>query len=394
MCTIADDGIHLVIADGQSGYEFNLNTNTFKMIDDDEFVGGSHVILMDNYFIMNQKDSGFFCHTNVRIDPNKELVWDASNIFNAENCPDNIMALSKINNELWIFGNKTIEIWYVTGDSDNEFQRIKSAVLNIGTEAKYSVATNGQTLYWLGSNEQGHGTIFRSNGYQAQPISNHAIEYIIGQLARLDDTVGYCYQQEGHEFYLFSFPSSGKTLCYDATTGLWHERQSFNETSNTSGIHRGISHAMWNGLNYVGDYENGNIYQLDLNTYTDNGTLIQRIRTTPHIHQDRKNIFYNKFEIDMEKAVGIDGQTILPSGLTGNTPQGADPQVILTWSDDGGFTWSKEYWTTIGAIGNYLTRIQWHGLGCSRDRIFRVKITDPVKVVFIGATMDAAIEKG
>ena len=41
----------------------------------------------------------------------------------------------------------------------------------------------------------------------------------------------------------------------------------------------------------------------------------------------------------------------------------------------------------MGAIGQTKARVIWRRLGRSRDRIFRVAITDPVKVVFMGAAV-------
>ena len=389
MCTFADDGYHLIIADGDYGYELNLTTNVFTQITDGD-VGGSHVVFLDGFFIMTMKDTGKCIPTEVRAGPVADLVWDAGEEFSAESFPDNLKAALKTNNEIWLFGDKSIEVWYNTGDSTSQFQRIRSAVLNVGLAATYACSTNGQNMFWLGSNDQGQGVVFKSNGYQAQRISTHTIEYIIGKMSRIDNAVSYCYQQEGHEFFLIHFLNANKSLCYDGATGLWHERTSYDETANVAKVHMGIAYAMWGGTSYVGDYENGKIYKLDLSVYSDSGAPIQRIRSTPHIHKNGKNIFFQRFEIDMEKGVGLDGDT----GVAATRPQGVAPRAMLTWSDDGGHTWSNEYWVDIGAMGQYKTRVAWNRLGCSRDRIFRVVISDPVKVVLVGATMDVEIERG
>lgn len=68
--------------------------------------------------------------------------------------------------------------------------------------------------------------------------------------------------------------------------------------------------------------------------------------------------------------------------------QGSDPQAMLQWSDDGGFTWSNEMWAPIGQMGERKRRVRWRRLGKSRDRVFKVTITDPVKVVIVGASVD------
>jgi hypothetical protein len=133
----------------------------------------------------------------------------------------------------------------------------------------------------------------------------------------------------------------------------------------------------------VGDYRNNNIYSLDLNTFTDNGDIVRRVRTGPHIHQDRQRLYFREFEIDIERGVGLDG----------NDPNKDNPMAFLTWSDDGGFTWSNENWNKLGARGEYKNRLHWHRLGYSRDRVFRLVVTDPIKCVLIAARADIQLER-
>lgn len=107
---------------------------------------------------------------------------------------------------------------------------------------------------------------------------------------------------------------------------------------------------------------------------------MRRLRRSPHLSADGLWAFYQRFQLDLEAGVGlIDGQ-------------GEDPQLMLRWSDDGGHTWSDEHWTTAGRLGAYAQRAIWRRLGRSRDRIFEVTISDPVKVAWIGAWLD--VESG
>jgi len=66
------------------------------------------------------------------------------------------------------------------------------------------------------------------------------------------------------------------------------------------------------------------------------------------------------------------------------------PQAMLRWSNDGGSTWSREYWVTIGQIGKYKNRAIWRRLGMARDRVYEVVITDPVKAVIVSANLKAS----
>ena len=71
-----------------------------------------------------------------------------------------------------------------------------------------------------------------------------------------------------------------------------------------------------------------------------------------------------------------------------------EPKVILSISNDGGFTWGKDLVATPGKTGERLSRVHWHKLGYSRDRVFRITVTDPVKWVIIGATLRTEAEIG
>ena len=81
--------------------------------------------------------------------------------------------------------------------------------------------------------------------------------------------------------------------------------------------------------------------------------------------------------------IGVPNQ-IYPSQTQSN------PKAMLRWSNDGGSTWSKEYWVSIGQQGKYKNRAIWRRLGQARDRIFEVSVTDHVKAVIVSANLKAS----
>ena len=143
--------------------------------------------------------------------------------------------------------------------------------------------------------------------------------------------------------------------------------------------HRSNCYAFFAGKNLVGDFENGKIYSLDNAVYTDNGSTIRRLRRAVHLTTDLQRQFFEEFQIQVQPGVGL------------TTGQGNDPQAMLRWSNDGGSTWSNEHWITIGKIGQYQNRAIWRRLGWSRDRIFEVVVSDPVKAVIVSANLKASV---
>jgi len=83
---------------------------------------------------------------------------------------------------------------------------------------------------------------------------------------------------------------------------------------------------------------------------------------------------------------GIIGATILI--VTAQAAGILIPKLYLSWSDDGGHTWSSDYPASIGQTGQFTTRVIWRRLGYSRDRVFRIMCADKIKKVIIGCNVE------
>lgn len=368
----ADNGTQVCLVDGPYGYIYTEPTQAFGQITDPDFLGSNRVVYLDGYFCFAQPDTQRFYISALL----EGADYDSLDFASAEAYPDNLVSLGTNQRELWLFGEATTEIWYDAGLADFPFIRVQGAILEVGCEAPQSVASVDGELAWLGQTENGGGIVYRLNGYQFERISTHAVETALSSIYR-SDAVAFGYQQQGHPFYVLSFPTAQQTWVYDFSTQLWHERASRHEDGSLRAW-RARYGTYWRGLSLGGNADTGVIYSIDLDYYTEDGAVIPRIRTSPHYSgQELAWHKYLQFQLDMETGQGLD-EGIEP---------GTTPQVMLQWSDDGGFTWSHEYWVTSGALGNYRARARWNRLGQARDRIFRVTMTDPVKVAFIGATM-------
>lgn len=364
----------MAVTGGMPGYFIDPAVGVTPIVDPD-FLGGGRVDYIDGFFVWNVPNTQKF-----QVSQLYGTAIDALDFASAEGAPDKLVSLIVDHRELWLFGETSTEVWYDAGGADFPLQRIQGAFLEVGCAATGSVSKLDNTVFWLSTDDRGFGMVFRANGYTPTRISNHAVETAIAGYGTISDAISYTYQQEGHSFYVLTFPTAGATWCYDVSTGLWHERP-YRQADGTLTRHRSNCQMNFAGLTLVGDWENSNVYSLDLNTYSDNGDAIERIRVCPHIANDGKYTFFQALELFMETGVGLtDGQ-------------GNDPQAMLKWSDDGGYTWSNEHWVPIGPIGERMTRVRWRRLGKSRDRLFSVSISDPIKVVFTGASLAAVGSK-
>jgi len=406
--SMSDNGTQLFIAANGPSYIYNNTTNAFGPITDPDFPGAVTVCYLDGYFVFNE--------------PNSQKMWvtellDGTSInplefASTEGSPDGLLAVASNFREVWAFGTNSIEVWYDSGATDFPLQRIQGAFNELGLAAPYSVAKMDNGLFWLGRDRRGQGIVYRANGYTGIRISTHAVEWQIQQYADLSDAIAYTYQQDGHSFYVLVFPSANTTWVYDAATQAWHERAGFDSGAFTR--HRGNCQMAFNNKIVIGDFENGNIYAFDLDDFSDNGSIQKWLRSWRALPTGANNLHrtaQHMMQLDCESGVGLNGlpvnETIylqteaddylitesgdyLIADQEAIATQGADPQVMLRFSDDGGHTWSNEHWSSMGKIGQYYKRVIWRRLGMTtklRDRVYEISGTDPVKIAIMGAEL-------
>jgi hypothetical protein len=402
--SMADNGTQIFIACNGPSYIYNSSTNVIQQISDPDFPGAVTVAYLDGYFVFNPPDSQQVWVTSLfdgtQVDP--------LDFASAEGSPDGLVALIVDHREAWLFGTTSIEVWYNAGTPDFPLQRIQGAFNEIGCAAAYSVAKMDNGLFWLGADARGRGIVYRANGYTGTRISTHAIEWQIQQYGDISDAIGYTYQQDGHSFYVLTFPSGNATWVYDVSTQAWHERAGFSQGQFTR--HWSNCQMAFNNEIVVGDYQNGKIYAFDLDVYADAGQIqrwLRSWRALPTGQNDLKRTAHHSLQLDAESGhylaptaesvnlITEDGQWLItesyePLVSETNVLVNRAPQFMLRWSDDGGHTWSNEHWAGGGAVGAYNTRIFWRRLGMTlklRDRVYELSGTDPIKIAIMGAEL-------
>jgi len=361
---MVDDGTNLMIVDPDvEGYTYTPGENVTAIADAD-FPIPSFLAWQDGYFIVTERDSGTF-YISTLYDP---TAWDALDFITAEGTPDNTLALLSDHEDLFNFGTLSIQPFYNSVDG---FQVKQGASLTEGIGAAHSIAAGDNTIFFLDKN----GLVRRISGYRSQPISSRAIEKEINRLATFSDAIGFYYSQEGHGFYVLTLPTGDITWVFDVSTTMWHKRRSYPiNPDGTEGRWRANCYAYFAGKHIVGDWQYGKLYELDFDTYTDNSETIRCFVDFPAIGNGKDRIRHNKLEVMFEGGVGLVG--------------GDDPQAVLRWSDDGGKTWSNQLWVGIGKIGDYTNRAIWRRLGASARRIYRIMVSDSVKVIITEAHLN------
>jgi len=379
---------------------------------DGAFTGGETCDIVDNYFVYNRPASQQWGASGV-LSP----ISGSTSFSSKDGSPDNLVALIVDHREVYLMGEASSEVWTDVGAVPFPFQRIPGTSTQHGVAARFSLARLGDSFAYVSRNNRGQAQIMQMKGYVPSRISNHAVENSITN-QYVDDAIAWTYQLEGHEVYVVSFPTLNLTWAYDIASGMWH-KWLYTDNTGTYSRHRGNCCAVFQGMVLVGDYANGSIYELDKQNYTDNGQNIRRLRRAPHLVTDLQRQYFDELQIQFQPGVGTTGTsvstdtniylgspyvigasatlTIAPTltyviGVANPITSLTDtnyPQAMLRWSNDGGSTWSREYWVTIGQEGKYKNRAIWRRLGMARDRVFEVSITDPVNAVIVSANLKA-----
>jgi hypothetical protein len=369
----------IFIADGSpNGYVYDNTTSTLTAnskvdyIDEDGNtlsvdVSPETVVFVDGYFAFQVKNTDRFYITNLY----DGATIDPSDWATAEGDPDKLVAIASDRRDLFLFGEKTLEVWYNSGDADNTFQRYQGGSTQTGCAAKYSVARFDNTLCWLTKTERGGLVVARmGEGYNPQIISTPEVNYRLSTYTTFSNAFAYTYQHEGHEFYAITFPSHGATEVYDASTQKWHQRG-----HTIGGVfpnrERYNCHVFAFGKHLFGDFANGNIYVLDTSVGTLDGTRIPRERVTGIFTEEEKRIRISALQLDMEEGGGD------PNVAT-------DTSMWLSYSKDGGHSYTDEVERSMGDAGEYARRVIWRRLGFARNWIFKFRTWSPNPMVLKG----------
>lgn len=383
-------GNQLLMVTNKSGYIYDISTNAVLPITDPGFPANvTSVTYQDGYFIVTNDTMGAF--SSALYDG---FTWPGLAFASINATPDSVQVPVSHHQQLFFFKEVSTEVWYNAGTPTSQgfpFARVQGAVIDFGTPAPKTVVKGAGTIFFLANvRNKDFGNFFgvaTLDGYNPQLISPTSINYRISKL-NVNTAEAYVYTDEGHIFYVLTFPADDITFVFDATTKMWHERSTTLDGKDKQHRHISDKYTYFNGKHLVSDYRNSKILQMSSDYYDDDGEPIISVRITPPLY-DQSGIL-DRFEISklvLDMETGMTGMTSLQPDPY-SWPYYYAPQAWLSWSKDGGHTWSNEYPASIGANGNYACRVMWRRLGISRNKVFKLKILSKTKKIIMGAYID------
>lgn len=308
-------------------------------------------------------------------------AFDPLDIAAKSGSADPITIILAVHGELWLIGDLTAEVWVGTGAADFYFQRVQGAYIEQGSAAQYSGASLDVALFYLTQNKAGNGILVQGIGYELKEISTPRFVEEIKKYPTISDAIGFCFQFSDHAFYCITFPSGNATWLYNLETGFLSQ-WCYTDANGFLNRHRANCAMFAYGVNLIGDWQNGKLLRLSSDYGTDDGNVITRIRTFPHIMKNGDRVYYDQFIADV---------TV---GTFDDTPDDVEePMINLSWSDDRGKTFGNPVQQSLGNLGEYLTQPSWNGLGSARDRVFKLQWSTAMRVDLNGGFIDFTPEE-
>lgn len=357
-----DGGGQLLITSADHGYIFDLGTNAFTEERTSQTRMGA---VLDGIFLALDPDTS----TLFISDLYDGTTWDALQFLQRANAPDRWRSLIVNGRDIWIHGDETSDVLYNAGTYPFPFALNVNAQVPFGIAAARSSAVVDGVLFWLSQSKHGVGEVVMASGLSPRIVTDHALRYHISRYrkdSRIDDAIGGAYEDQGHRFYVLTFPTANATWTYDLSTDQWSQRGHWDDVNARFNAWRPHFHVQAFGKHLVGDRLSGTIYEMDLSFPNDvDGDLIRRVRRGPVFADENKPLFFSRFEADFEVGLGT------------ATGQGVDPQAMLLATDDGK-TWHELPSRSAGAQGEYDAQVLWTRLGSANRRQFELVVTDPI----------------
>lgn len=370
----------VVIADGTTMYCVDMDTMAFTSLGNTVPQRPSKLAYLDARVFMcgTTQNDGLPSQRVYWSEINRPDSWTELGFVSASMKSDPVMSVAVAGNYLWMIGSETFELWQTTSSSGTLYspiRKVNGVASGVGTCSKYSVATIASSVFFVGGGETGRLHVYEgsSNGSIAV-VSTDAMSMEFARYGTLEDAVGMCWSDEGQLYYSVTFPAQDVTWVYNVNQKYWHKRSSRKNT---------VDHR-WNITCIAGAYSmvlganglTGELYHVSAHYNDDDGEPIVRRRVAPHLKANGRLLMHKSLELELECG------NALPYG------QGSDPQIMLCALDGAGRIRREPRWKSSGTQGMYRRRVKWYRLGTAVDRCYEICVSDPVRWVIYGATIE------
>jgi hypothetical protein len=324
----------------------------------------SHAVILARYLICNNVNSDRIDYSR----PEDHSVFDvndtgsateAAGFFTAENSADAIVAIMEQWGLLYLFGERTTEMYYATGDADSPFSW--QWAVPVGLVGARAIAKADNTIFWVGPDR----VVYRlAKDGQPQTVS-WEVEATLRSLPRVDNCIAHHIEIDGRHLIAFVFPSSGTTLVHDYTLSgqqgqVWYEWRQWDSSTSAwtpFSLLAYCYHPEWQ-KHLCSSVEDGSgaVFELSTSVYTDNGENIRRIRRLAPIDRgsSERLKWSHVYRFQMLRGSttimgSVDTDDSPPS--VADTPDGANPKLLVR-TRELGKPWGNPREVSLGRSGD------------------------------------------
>ena len=388
---VTDGNLYKINEDGTQTYLADIPGNNFVSMSDDGFnlmirntgtvtylnqkfifegPGATYLWNQDKLSAINLPEMvnpGNFVATQVDFTDKFNIVGEARLLG------DDTLQIYSFQKKVLMAGERSIEIYHDDGGSPQPIVPILQAATNqVGVASAYSMAETPDYLYMLGAD----GLVYRLVNFDLMPISTSAIAKELDS-ADKTDARGFSCQLDGQWFYILQLPNDNLTLCFSEKTGEWNRLSTGATQPIPNHLISGYGNAY--GKRLIADQTSSTVYEWDFNTFDSNGSeIVRQFQTAPingaMLGAPGQRLVGNKVRFIMQTGVG--------------NPDKYNPRMMVSYSIDGGNSFSKESWLEMKREGQSEATVNWHLDITFYDIMFKVRVSDPVFTSFHSASME------
>ena len=343
-----------------------------SVIDDADLPAANSVTQLNGYFVWTLPDGRMFSSA---IDNGTDI--DGLDFATAESNPDGLVRGFVSGRDLLAFGRRSFEAWTDQGGETFPFSRVTArdvGCLAPGSVCNVLVKQGGVTdaTAFVATNSDGaYAGVMLMQGYQPTKISTPQCDRDILAESNPAGISGMSWDDGTHSFYAIS--GENFTWVFDAATGLPHERSSYGLTRWRASA---VTHL--SGATLFGDYASPKLYRASSDSHSEAGDPIVLDIWTPPVHAYPHALKFDAVYLDVLPGVGVIG-----------TGDELSPSVSVSYSEDGGNTWSGERLFAVGRLGDRRRRVKGTRFGKSGEdgRTWRFRMSSDVVKGLIGCSM-------
>jgi hypothetical protein len=367
--TFADNGTHLVMANG--GKMVYTDGSTATEVSDSDAPTKVSFVAHLNGFILALEDETDKVYNS---DLDDVTSWAAAQKFSAESNPDKALAMTTDESLIYVWGEKTLEIWYPDGSTDvTPFSR--QDVISHGIIAKHSFVKANNTFYWLNQERR----LVYLNGSIVQSVSL-PFDKAHHDLTTISDAEAYLLIERGRYFLILNFPTEDRSHVYDIMLNQWYRWGYWDNRRAKLGrlLWGSVVYMQAWGKHFGGSRLGDDLYLISGDYDDDNGRQIRPETITGHLTfggmVEKK---FPRMRLQVKR-----GDVILDtSDLT------KKPVMIMQYRFNGRSLWSNEIEIDLGQIGDTDMFITINRLGQGRSIQLRFYMSDKAPFVITAGQM-------